>query len=155
LPSNRLAITAVEVCRIILHDTLGGLVAQATSIDFDQSGPITLRDLHEAIHELAGAKGWTTLLKKRAPNPGTTAGCPPWVTWRRHLGVPQVLDPEISQICLISAEAVADDLVSLRDSLRSGNLGLSFVMPTINCGLCHRDYSAGGSGDENTNGCWA
>jgi hypothetical protein len=56
--------TAIEVCRIILRDTLGGLVAQATPIDFDQSEPITLRDLHAAIQELAGAKGWSVLLKK-------------------------------------------------------------------------------------------
>jgi hypothetical protein len=54
----------LAVCCIILRDTLGGLVAQATPFDFDQSEPITLRDLHEAIHELAGAKGWATLLKK-------------------------------------------------------------------------------------------
>ena len=54
----------IRVCRTILRDTLGGLIAQATPIDFDQSEPITLRDLHAAIHELAGAKGWTTVLEK-------------------------------------------------------------------------------------------
>jgi hypothetical protein len=56
--------TAIEICRIILRDTLGGPVAQATPIDFDQSEPITLQDLHAAIQELAGAKGWSALLKK-------------------------------------------------------------------------------------------
>jgi hypothetical protein len=47
-----------------LRDTLGGLAAQGTPIDFDQSEPITLRDLHAAIQDLAGAKGWSVLLKK-------------------------------------------------------------------------------------------
>jgi hypothetical protein len=57
---------AIRVCRIILRDTLGGPVAQATPIDFAQSEPIALRDLHAAIQELAELKDGLFCSRKAA-----------------------------------------------------------------------------------------
>jgi hypothetical protein len=57
--------TAVAVCRIILRDTLGGLAAQGASVDFE-SEVVTLRDLHAAIQDLTGPRGWSALLRKAA-----------------------------------------------------------------------------------------
>jgi hypothetical protein len=53
---------AIEVCRIVLREILGALVAQNTPIKFDE--PIALRDLHAAIQDLTGVRGWSVLLKK-------------------------------------------------------------------------------------------
>jgi hypothetical protein len=50
------------LCRIVLREILGALVAQNTPIKFDE--PIALRDLHAAIQDLTGVRGWSLLLKK-------------------------------------------------------------------------------------------
>jgi hypothetical protein len=55
--------TATQVCRVILRETLGATRAQSMPIKF-ADGLLTLRDLHAAIEELVGPKGWQTILKK-------------------------------------------------------------------------------------------
>ena len=54
---------AIFVCKTLLREVLGALVAQATMVDF-QTDPVVLRDLHNAIQELAGPRGWSALLRK-------------------------------------------------------------------------------------------
>jgi hypothetical protein len=54
---------AVYACRTLVREVLGALVAQATIVDF-QTDPVVLRDLHNAIQDLVGPRGWSALLKK-------------------------------------------------------------------------------------------
>jgi hypothetical protein len=52
---------AVYVCQTLVCEVLGS--AARTPIDFE-SELVTLRDLHSAIQDLTGPKGWSLLLKK-------------------------------------------------------------------------------------------
>jgi hypothetical protein len=54
---------AVYVCKTILREVAGPLIAQNTPIDFENE-PVTLRDLDAAIQDLTGPRGWSALLKK-------------------------------------------------------------------------------------------
>jgi hypothetical protein len=42
----------------------GRLRAQQTPISFEESTPILLRDVHQAIESLCGAPGWAALTKR-------------------------------------------------------------------------------------------
>jgi hypothetical protein len=54
---------ALYVCKTLVREVLGGLAAQSTTVDFD-SEVVTLRDLHSAIQDLMGPRGWSALVKK-------------------------------------------------------------------------------------------
>ena len=56
-------VAAIFVCKTLLRDVLGALVAQATTVDF-QTDPVALRDLHNAIQDLVGPRGWSGLILK-------------------------------------------------------------------------------------------
>jgi hypothetical protein len=55
--------TAVEVCKIVLRETLGLLRAQRVAIEFG-SEPVALSDVQAKIQQVAGPRGWSALLAK-------------------------------------------------------------------------------------------
>jgi hypothetical protein len=56
--------TAEKVCRLIVEDVFGRLRAQQTPVSFEESSPILLRDVHQAIEDLCGSEGWKALIKR-------------------------------------------------------------------------------------------
>jgi hypothetical protein len=54
---------ALYACKVILREVAGPLVAQNTPISFE-SELVTLRDVHSAIQDMCGPRGWAALLRK-------------------------------------------------------------------------------------------
>ena len=59
--------TAIEVCKIVLRETLGPLKPQRIAVEF-KTEPVTLGDLQSRIQDLVGPNGWRVCSRKLAVN---------------------------------------------------------------------------------------